>query len=188
MSNNPSFYSTKKYVSVQESLTQLAQIATIDGFITVHHSGETILLQLIKYDEAPTHPDEYVAQPDAPIRQSLAAMLGCEHMPKNLQINELVLTEHPIRSASADNKSVQDFLECSWSDFIKDRILIQCNLAYDNSEADCQNTLRVISNMNRLARQRISSMGYSYYGDEDNDDSVRRQLYRRGGVSYEDYN
>jgi len=42
--------------------------------------------------------------------------------------------------------------------------------------------------MNRLARQRISSMGYSYYGDEDNDDSVRRQLYRRGGVSYEDYN
>jgi len=91
---------------------------------------------------SPNNPYIWFAQSNGTLRQSLANVLGLDSMPKVVELDNVVYHEPPV--SSHEPVPARDVLECQWSDFARDRIVLTANLTFENSENENQHTFDIL--------------------------------------------
>lgn len=100
------------------SLQQLAQISTSQGTLVICWKP---LSHEVLINDIDNH---WHIQNNAIIRDSLAAIMNCD--PFDIGIRGLELSESIGNWEKADEKMTRDFLDCEWSDYACDLLVISC--------------------------------------------------------------
>jgi hypothetical protein len=103
------------------SLQQLAQLSTTQGTLVICWKP---LSHEVLIEDMNNH---WYIQNNALIRDSLAAIMGCD--PFDISIRGLAISETIGKWETANEKMTRDFLECEWSDYAYDHMAISCCVA-----------------------------------------------------------